>query len=102
MTAIVVDNGSGLCKAGFAGETAPKVVFPTIVGRPRHQNLMVGQNSKYIYVGDEAQHRRGVLTLKYPVEHGIVSNWDDMEKNLEPLLRKRAAHRPRELPHHAH
>jgi len=80
MTAIVVDNGSGLCKAGFAGETAPKVVFPTIVGRPRHQNLMVGQNSKYIYVGDEAQHRRGVLTLKYPVEHGIVSNWDDMEK----------------------
>ena len=36
-TALVCDNGSGLCKAGFAGEDAPRAVFPSIVGRPRHQ-----------------------------------------------------------------
>ena len=35
--ALVVDNGSGMCKAGFAGDDAPRAVFPSIVGRPRHK-----------------------------------------------------------------
>jgi hypothetical protein len=41
--AIVLDNGSGMCKAGFAGDDAPRAVFPSIVGRPRHQGVMVGE-----------------------------------------------------------
>lgn len=36
-TALVCDNGSGLVKGGFAGDDAPRAVFPSIVGRPRHQ-----------------------------------------------------------------
>jgi actin beta/gamma 1 len=40
--ALVVDNGSGMCKAGFAGDDAPRAVFPSIVGRPRHKGVMVG------------------------------------------------------------
>jgi actin beta/gamma 1 len=78
--ALVIDNGSGMCKAGFAGDDAPRAVFPSIIGRPRHPGIMVGMDQKEAYVGDEAQVKRGVLSLRYPIEHGIITNWDDMEK----------------------
>ncbi|KXN91168.1 Actin [Leucoagaricus sp. SymC.cos] len=51
VAALVVDNGSGMCKAGFAGDDAPRAVFPSIVGRPRHQGVMVGMGQKDSYVG---------------------------------------------------
>merc|ERR1719510_355731 len=41
---------------------------------------MVGMAQKDAYVGDVAQSKRGVLKLAYPIEHGIINSWDDMEK----------------------
>ena len=44
------------------------------------QLIMEAKGSKDCYIGDEAQNNRGILSLEYPIEHGIVTNWDDMER----------------------
>ena len=78
--ALVIDNASGMVKAGFAGDDAPRAVFPSIVGRPKNNMITPGMGFKETYIGEESQQWREILTLKYPIEHGIVTNWDDMEK----------------------
>ena len=77
---VVCDNGSGMVKCGFSGDDAPRSVFPSIVGRPKTEQAMMGAAKKDWFVGDDAQAKRGVLQIRYPIEHGIVTNWDDMEK----------------------
>lgn len=79
-SAQVHDNGSFYTKAGFAGDDAPRAVFPTLVGRPRHKGIMIGMGQKESYVGDEAQAKRGILTMQRPIRRGRCERWDDVEK----------------------
>jgi actin-related protein len=77
--AIIMDNGTGMMKCGLSGTDAPTVTFASCVGYPKTKAMMTGGNKEY-YVGEEAQQKRGILLLKFPLEHGVITNWDDMEK----------------------
>lgn len=75
---IVIDNGTYNIKAGFGGDYQPIDIFPSIVGRPKHYSLL--DQIYDVYVGDDAYTRSCVLSLTYPIENGIITNWNDMEK----------------------
>ena len=79
---IVIDNGTGMIKAGFAGADKPRVVFRSCVGRAKHHRIMPGGalEGSELFVGGKVEEHRGALLLSYPMEHGVVQNWQDMEK----------------------
>ena len=60
VAALVVDNGSGMCKAGFAGDDAPRAVFPSIVGRPRHQVSMQSWPQGGAFLGPCCHQQQGL------------------------------------------
>jgi actin len=77
---IIIDNGTGMVKAGFAGNDAPEYIFPSIIGTTKYANTMYTEESNQgMYIGNDAIDKRGILKLRYPMEHGIVNNWTDME-----------------------
>jgi len=80
---VVCDNGTGLVKCGFAGDQKPRHVFGSIVGRPQLKaKTKIGDKVielKDIMCGDDAAQVREYLEIGYPMEHGSVSNWTDME-----------------------
>nr|XP_020636040.1 beta-centractin [Pogona vitticeps] len=77
---VVIDNGSGVVKAGFAGDQIPKYCFPNYVGRPKHVRVMAGALEGDLFIGPKAEEHRGLLSIRYPMEHGIVRDWNDMER----------------------
>jgi actin-related protein len=77
---LVVDNGSGNTKAGFAGAEGPKSIFSTIIGSPKSNQQMVGGQNKDFFVGFEAVAKAALLNLRHPIENGLATNWEDMER----------------------
>ncbi|CAF1633458.1 unnamed protein product [Adineta ricciae] len=80
LATIVIDNGSAYSTAGLAGDDAPRSVIASIIGRPRYQNAMIEIEENEFYVGNAALSKRPIPSFKYPIEHGLVTNWEDMEK----------------------
>jgi actin-related protein 2 len=78
---IVCDNGTGFVKCGYAGSNFPSHIFPSLVGKPIiRSTAKVGNiEVKDLMVGDEASQLRSMLEVNYPMENGIVRNWEDMK-----------------------
>ena len=72
--AVIIDNGSGFIKTGISGNDEPNFLFPSVVGSLKNLNTEVN------YVGEESYSKLDILSLKYPIERGLIKNWDDMEK----------------------
>ena len=70
---VVLDNGSGLLKAGYAGSDLPDIVFQNYVGRPKHERIMTGAVDEDIFIGRKAEELRGILRLSHPMTHGVSS-----------------------------
>lgn len=95
---VVIDNGSGTIKAGFAGSDAPKSVFPNMIGRYKHTRVMAGGVEGDYIVGKDIEQFRGLLKLSYPMEHGVVEDWSDMEKVWQHIYSQELNAHPEEHP----
>jgi len=95
---VVCDNGTGFVKCGFAGENFPTAIFPSMVGRPilRSEEKVENLEIKDIMVGDEAAKLRSMLEIKYPLENGIVRNWEDILYVWDYAFREKLKINPKE------
>ncbi|XP_027630252.1 actin-85C isoform X1 [Tupaia chinensis] len=77
---LICDYGSGFSKVGFAGKESPLAVFPTILGKLRHDTVLEGMEKEDWFIGGEAQEKRWKLNLQHPISRATITNWDNMEK----------------------
>lgn len=85
---IVLDNGTGFVKVGFAGANFPTAAFQTAVGRPvlrSNAKTKLAANIdgtttelKDIMLGDETLGVGHLLEMSYPISNGIIQNMDEM------------------------
>lgn len=94
--AIVIDNGSGVMKGGFAGEDRPRVYMPTVATYSRKRTTSNTTESQLqgisVLMGrdalDQPMDNNSVDSLEYPMKRGIVENFDIMESLWDRMFQK--------------
>jgi len=92
LPACVVDIGTGYTKLGYAGNTEPQFIQPSCIAVKESANVGSKKVAKGVddldfYIGDEATDKPN-YAVKWPVRHGIVEDWDLMEKYMEQIIFK--------------
>lgn len=94
MPAVVIDNGTGYTKMGFAGNCEPQYITPTVIatqegkGAQKSAAQKKGIEDLDFYIGDEALAHSKTYDIFYPVRHGQIENWNHMELMWEQCLFK--------------
>lgn len=79
ITILLIDSGFGMCKVGFNGDDDPQT-YSLLLSGSQHQGVMVDMGRKDSYIGDKVQSNCYSLTLKYHMEHSIITNCDELGK----------------------
>ncbi|XP_029441361.1 actin-like protein 7A [Rhinatrema bivittatum] len=85
---VIIDIGTGYCKAGYAGQPRPPFVISSIVGKHLQQTAKTGDDRKESFVGQERTNAKIPLKLINPLRHGIVVDWNCMQDIWEYIFYK--------------
>ena len=80
---VVIDNGTGYTKMGFSGNIEPQYIIPTVIGTKDGNSAglkSASLNDLDFEVGDAALAQSTAYNISYPIRHGIIDNWDNMER----------------------
>ncbi|CEF96625.1 Actin-related protein 3 (Arp3) [Ostreococcus tauri] len=78
--AVVIDNGTGWTKMGFARNVRPSHVIPTCVAANGATTSGKMMDDLDVAIGREAMALSASREVRWPIRHGTVENWEDMER----------------------
>lgn len=90
LPAVVIDNGTGYTKIGYAGNNEPSFIIPSAIAtnKPVAGMAAKGVEDLDFYIGEEAMSAAKSYELSYPVRHGQIDNWTHMEMLWEQTIFK--------------
>ena len=88
---IIIDNGSGSIKAGYSDKKIPSVVEQTLLGNIRRLKggCVIGPGVFTTYFGKDANYRRAILNIEKPIQKGVITNWNQIEKFWDFIMRSK-------------